>query len=187
MTKQIKIENRTDNSPPVYIPLSSNARRFSESDPVQTPQGLGVVADIITSGFEDTSGEQREASDESPLYAVLLKDGRVGAEFYKASQLESAELPETDVDNPEEELKEVTSNCGMTANRFEWPQTWVDSETPARVIALKAFAGMGGSFDGCEREMRGELTGDPADFCADFMDRLVGHEFWRGDSWAPGD
>jgi hypothetical protein len=169
------------------------ATQYSEGDTVQTPQGIGVVADIITSGFEDDSGEEREASDNSPLYAVLLQDGRVMSEFYKASQLSDAELPETDVENPTEELEAMMDihngieDDEAEALRFEWPQSWVDSDTPARVIALKAFAGMGGSFDGCEDEMRGNISGDPADFCADFMDRLVGHPYWRGDSWAPGD
>ena len=54
----------------------------------------------------------------------------------------------------------------------------IESETPARVIALKAWSGMGGRFTGCVREMRGNVS-RPNAFCADFKDRILGWEGWR--------
>jgi len=69
---------------------------------------------------------------------------------------------------------------------FTMPDSWRESDTPARVIALKAFAGMGGSFDGCVREMRSE-TRNPEAFCGAFLDEVLGYEAWRGDSPLPGD
>jgi hypothetical protein len=66
------------------------------------------------------------------------------------------------------------------------PESWRESPQPARVIALKAFAGMGGSFDGCVREMR-DAVSDPEAFCGSFLDEVLGYRFWRGDSPLPGD
>jgi hypothetical protein len=69
---------------------------------------------------------------------------------------------------------------------FTMPASWRESDTPARVIALKAFQGMGGSFDGCVREMRSEVS-DPDEFCGSFLDEVLGYPYWRGDSPLPGD
>jgi len=163
-----------------------NARRYSESDEVNTPDGLGVVVDVITEPFEDVDGERVEASTDSPAYAVMVEDPDKEIGFYKASDLESDTI-ETDVENPEEDVEEVAGNTVANQDgRFTWPESWRESDQPARLIALKAFAGMGGSFDGCEREMRGEIA-SPERFCGAFIDRLVGNPYWRGDSWAPGD
>jgi hypothetical protein len=170
--------------------MAEALQRFGESDEVMTPDGLGVVADRITESFTTQDGEDIEASEDSPAYAVLVEDEDKLIGYYKASDL-SDDTIETDVENPTEEIEAMQDihnaiEGDAEALRFEWPQSWVDSDTPARVIALKAFAGMGGSFDGCEREMRGNIS-RPEAFCGDFIDRLVGHGFWRGDSWAPGD
>jgi hypothetical protein len=69
---------------------------------------------------------------------------------------------------------------------FTMPESWRESDTPARVIALKAFQGMGGSFTGCKREMRSEVS-DPDEFCGAFLDETLQYPFWRGDSPLPGD
>jgi len=167
--------------------------RYEESDEVDTPDGQGVVVDAITKSFESPEGEEIEASDDSPAYAVLLADEDKQVGFYKASDLEETTI-EADVENPESDLEAMMDMAVASAEDyeslqegfFEWPESWQESPQPARLIALKAWAGMGGSFDGCEREMRGEIAA-PQRFCADFLDRLVGNPYWRGDSWAPGD
>jgi len=165
-----------------------NAEHFKPKDEVDTPDGQGVVLEQITESFEDPDGGEVEASEDEPVYAVAVEDEDVGMGFYKGSELSDTTI-ETDVENPEEDLDEATENGETTANQdgfFEWPESWVESETPARVIALKALAGMGGTFDSCVREMRGEIV-SPDRFCADFLDRVYGNPFWRGDSFAPGD
>lgn len=175
--------------------MTKNATRYEEGDTVTTPQGVGVVGDVLTEAVE-SDGEEIDASESSPTYVVLTENQGEGFNTYKASDLHSTTFAE-EVENPESDLAGVASNsrspidvlAGLLTsnqNRFEWPQSWVDSETPARVIALKAFAGMGGSFDGCVREMQGNIS-QPEDFCANFLDRLVGNPYWRGDSPLPGD
>jgi len=155
---------------------------FDDGAVVDTPDGLGVIDDIIEEGSVD--GE--EASEDDPIYAVVVEDEDVGVGFYKEGDLSSGSI--NDLPGPENPEKEVTedetdTNADVLAagdGFFEWPESWEESETPARIIALKAWAGMNGSFDGCVREMRGELTGSPERFCADFKDRIYGTEKWRG-------
>jgi hypothetical protein len=172
-------------------------QRFKEGNEVDTPDGIGVVTGILTETSE-SEGETIEASEDSPTYVVLLGDEDKQFGTYKASDLNEGEI-ETDVENPTEDIAETAENAdlnpvdvfagNLSENQdgfFEWPQSWVDSETPARVIALKALSGMGGSFDGCVREMRGNIA-SPDRFCADFLDRVYGNPYWRGDSPLPGD
>lgn len=153
-------------------PLVDNATRYSEGDEVDTPDGVGVVVEIRTEDFEGPDGDV-QASDDSPAYVVGTEDG---AGVYRASDLEATTI-ETDVEDPEAQL---TGNA-LTANQeghFEWPESWTESETPARIIALKAWAGLGGRFTSCRREMAGEIA-SPARFCADMKDRILMWEGWR--------
>lgn len=159
---------------------------FDDDEVVDTPDGIGVIDDVITEG----TVREMDASEDNPVYAIVVEDGRVGVGFYRESELSSGDIDDLPgPENPEEEIgegEETDTNAKVDAyqdGRFEWPQSWEDSDTPARVIAMKAWAGMGGSFDSCVREMRGELTGSPDRFCADFKDRLYMTEKWRG-GWA---
>jgi hypothetical protein len=166
------------------ITLVDTLQDFSEEDDpvVNTPDGIGVIDDVITEG----SVEDMDASEDNPVYAVVVEDEDVGVGFYREDELESASIDELPgPENPEEDVgggEEQDTNARDTLQDgfFSWPESWQDSETPARIIALKAWAGMGGSFDGCVREMRGSLTGSPDRFCADFKDRIYGTETWRG-------
>jgi hypothetical protein len=174
---------------------SANANRYSEGDEVSTPQGVGVVADVLTETVE--ADEQTvEASESSPTYVVVVEDGRVGYETYKAGDLHSTTI-ETDVGDPEAAMADESETANAfgrilqalapSANSdFSPPPSWRQSSTPNRVIALKAFASMNGSFDGCVREMRGEIA-SPNDFCGSFLDYVIGNPYWRGDSILPGD
>lgn len=166
------------------VTVVDTLQAFDDSEVVDTPDGLGVIDDIITEG----SVEDMDASDDDPVYAVVVEDEGVGVGFYREGDLSSASVDDLPgPENPEEDVGEDeetdTNSDTLQDGFFEWPQSWVDSEQPARLIALKAWAGMGGSFDGCVREMRGELTGSPDRFCADFKDRLYGTDLWRG-GWA---
>jgi len=178
-----------------YDDVSANATRYAEGDEVSTPQGVGVVADVLTETVE-TDEDTVEASESSPTYVVVVEDGRVGYETYAASDIHSTTI-ETDVDatgamSEEEETANAIGRVleflapGLTANDFDVPPSWRQSSTPNRIIALKAFASMGGSFDGCTREMRGEVA-SPDRYCGAFLDYVIGNPYWRGDSILPGD
>jgi hypothetical protein len=165
----------TENAETRYV---INAR-YSEGEIVETEDGtLGVVSEVRTEGeFEGPDGETYNPSEDSPVYIIATESDDTPSMAVRASELKQSELPEVDVENPEED---IASNC-MAANQdgfFEWPQSWVESETPARVIALKAWVGMGGRHTGCVREMRGNIS-RPNAFCADFKDRILGWEGWR--------
>ena len=59
-----------------------------------------------------------------------------------------------------------------------YPDSWEESDTPARLILLDAWTSMGASFDGCQREMRGEIA-RTAPFCAAMKDEVYGTTQWR--------
>lgn len=162
------------------VTLVDTLQAFDDAEVVDTPDGMGVIDDVITEGSVDGM----DASEDEPVYAVVVEDEDVGVGFYRESDLSSATIEDLPgPENPEQEVSEDerdTNADTLQDGRFQWPESWRESNTPARVIALKAWAGMGGSFDGCVREMRGNLTGSPDRFCADFKDRLLGTETWRG-------
>ena len=158
-------------------------REFSEGDEVDTPEGVGVVVEIRTEDFEGPDGDTVEASDDSPTYIVGVESG---AATFKASEITSGEI-ETDIDNPEDDLAgESDTNADSLSKQdvlqettFGIPDSWQDSTTPNRVILLKAWAGLGGRFTSCVREMRGELVGSPDRFCGSMKDRVLQWEGWR--------
>lgn len=159
---------------------------FDDGEVVDTPDGLGVIDDIITEGSVD----DMDASEDDPVYAVVVEEEDIGVGFYREDELSSGSIDDLPgPENPEEDVgegEETDTQAKRDAYQegfFSWPESWEESPQPARIIALKAWAGMGGSFRGCVREMRGELTGSPDRFCADFKDRLYGTEQWRG-GWA---
>jgi hypothetical protein len=162
--------------------LRGNATRYSESDRVQTPQGLGVVTDVRTEPFEGKDG-QVDASGSSPTYVVGLKDARVGVGFYSASQLSETEFPDPDVD-PLETLDQSANTAlgrlatalGLTANDWTMPETWREADTPARVILLDAWASMGGTATAAKRHL------GSWELAAAMKDRVLGG--WTG--WRDG-
>ena len=159
--------------------------RFSEGDTVSTPQGRGVVSGVFTESFDDV-----DASEDSPTYAVALLDERIGSEFYKASQLSEAELPEGGPENPEDDLEAMANIADATDGEFEAldftpPESWRESDIGPRAVALKAWAGMNGQFDCggacCKGEMAPKLGDRGSDeFCASLKDFILGTEAWRG-------
>jgi len=170
-------------------------------DMVDTPDGVGLVVEAITSSRENEDAgdgipEQVEASTDSPTYVVAVPTSDPPIGLYKASELSMADL-DADVDPlgslaDDEEAAPALAACGCDdeqAQLGDWnpPESWRESDIPARVIALDAFSSMGGDFDGCKREMSGEV-GRPANFCGAFIDWVFGgYDYWRGDSFLPGD
>lgn len=157
----------------VYAQLAA----FSEGDEVDTPDGVGVVVEIRTEMFEGPDGDDVDASEDDPAYLVATEDG---AAVYRESALEDGEI-DVGMDDPEAALA-LDIGCEESAllqdGHFSWPESWQDADQPARLIALKAWAGLGGRFTTCRREMAGEIA-SPARFCAAFKDRILGWEGWR--------
>jgi len=167
-------------------------------DMVDTPDGTGLVVETITETQEIDDNENLpdrvEASPDSPTYVVIVPEQTPPIGLYKAADLEMAEVsPDVDPVNSlsDEAAEAMASGCAEceTAELGDWspPQSWRNSSTPARVIALDAFQSMGGDFDGCVREMRGSVS-RPENFCGAFLDHVFGgYTYWRGDSFLPGD
>jgi hypothetical protein len=171
------------------------ANRYQEGDVVETPDsGVGVIAGAVAedqTAPEDSDLPDIEASPDSPTYVVVTEDADQGMSLLKASDLEATEI-EAEVDALDS-TKEAAAMAELAPDDseiakldFTMPESWRESDTPARVIALDAFAGMGGSFDGCVRTMR-DAVSNPDALCGSFLDSVLGYEAWRGDSPLPGD
>jgi len=168
------------------------ARYEPGEDLVQTPDGLGLVVETITETREIDEGEaipdRVEASSESPTYVVTLADADPPLGFYKANDLSAADV-NADVTPLDELGGEAAEMACAEAELGDWspPGSWQEADLPARAIGLKAFASMGGDFEGCESEMDGNVA-TPDQFCGAFLDWIFsGYDYWRGDSFLPGD
>lgn len=176
---------------------------FSEGEEVETPAGIGVVVEVRTEDFDGPDGGV-EASEDDPAYIVGVEDG---VRVYRGSDLQDGEI-DADVDDPEGELEASISAAVSDPDawegsvlavrgdgRFSYPESWEESDTPARLILLKAWAGMNGQFDCpsgdcCKGTMMKNGMAEPMAnrFCADMKDRVMGGwEGWRrgGGSKAP--
>jgi hypothetical protein len=166
------------------------AGSYREGDEVDTPEGVGVVVEVRTEEFEGPEGDVIDATSDEPAYVVGVEDG---VRVYREDELGSGQI-DADVDNPEGELgsdgDEAASALIEAARgdgRFSYPESWTESETPARLILLKAWARMNGQFDCggecCKGEMLSSGMSEPAAnrFCASMKDRVLGGwEGWRG-------
>lgn len=59
-----------------------------------------------------------------------------------------------------------------------WPESWRESDKPARLIAMDAWTSMGMTFRGCRRSLLGHVR-NPNRICAAFKDEIYGHPYWR--------
>lgn len=60
-----------------------------------------------------------------------------------------------------------------------WPESWRESDKPARLIALDAYTSFDPpSFRGCRRSMRGKVASVNR-YCAAFKDAIMGTTYWR--------
>lgn len=167
--------------------------RYSEGDVVDTPDGLGIVVEVRTEDFDGPQGGNVSASEDSPTYVVGLEDEDVAVGTYKASDLSADELPETDVEDPVEDIESEAENIAanlapgeeLAINDWSPPESWREADTPARLIALDAWSSMGGQFDCggacCHGTMAPKLGNRGAnEFCASFKDFILGGwEGWR--------
>jgi hypothetical protein len=179
--------------------VASLATLYTAGDVVQydDDQHIGVVTEVYTDDF--TMGEddtEYEASENSPSYIVALEEG--GYDVYSASDID--QIPQEDafkrdmsedkmMDAMAEEMgSEVDCDADLTdiavaTLDFEhgwsdYPDSWEESDRPARIILLDAFTSMNASFDGCMREMRGKMV-NPERFCGSMLDEVYGSTHWR--------
>lgn len=109
---------------------------------------------------EKTDPEDIADAEMAPMYA-FMKDPYSIEEFHRVAEL--ANIP--GVDDPE---------VGFSS----WPDSWEESEKPARLIALDAWSSLGGTFTSCVADMTGDIS-RPKRFCAAFKDEMLGTERWR--------
>lgn len=154
---------------------------YDEGDEVDTPAGEGVVVEIWTEPREGPSGENVTASEDSPAYLVGVEDG---ARAFKASDLDLLEngIQVDGVDDPAADLAADGDDSDREnvddGRRFDYPPSWRKSETPNRIILLKAWAGLGGRFTSCRRKMSGKVR-SPNRLCASMKDAVLQWEGWR--------
>jgi hypothetical protein len=179
----------------------SAATRYSEGDKVETTGGTrGVVVEIYTEPFDGPDGDEVDASDSSPAYVIATEEG---AEAVKASDLKASDWS-TDRENADDELaKEVaasdiaarleaadqdfveTGSLEASVTDWDYPDSWTESDIPARLILLDAWSSMGGQFDCgggcCKGTMMSNGMSDRASdqFCASMKDRVLLWEGWR--------
>ncbi len=169
--KRVKILRSQDRR----VRVISNTQ-YSEGDVVDTPDGLGVVIEVRTASFDGPDEDEVEASEDSPAYVVGLENDDDPVGVYRASDLESDELPETDVDDPVKDVNGEQSSNSMSANDWSMPRSWREAETPSRLILLDAWASMGGQFDCGGSCCMGELKS--ARLCGAMKDEVLGG--WTG-------
>jgi hypothetical protein len=176
--------------------IASLETRYSEGDMVLYDDGnlVGTVLEVMTDPFDgegvDAADSMVEdgmiqASESSPTYIVAREEG--GIEAMKASALDKmpSEEGERFQDRAQQHLKQldeaelVEGVEELDVGFSSWPDPWKEADEPARLLALDAFQSMGASFDGCVREMRGEVR-SPKRFCGAFFDEIYGTTEWRG-------
>lgn len=168
---------------------------FSEGDTVEVDGSRGVVVEVVSEEME-FKGETIGDGDEA-VYIVADEDGSTVAtaadlessdwtgefETGDAEDLSDAEAMAiyADMAHPSardglEALAETSDVSGVEALDVgfdSWPDSWEDATTPARLIGLKAWAKMGGSFRGCMTEIGN------AEICAAFKDEILQTTSWR--------
>lgn len=172
------------------------AADVEEGDKVLVDGERGVVAEVRTDGsFEGPDGEEYDPSGEEPVYIVATESGAVVSD---GSDL-TAEDWTTDQDDPKGQLADhvvdaeasdpstdddVTLEAGPTD--WDYPESWEESDVPARLILLDAWSSMGGQFDCesgtcCKGTMMSSGMSDRASdqFCASMKDRVLMWEGWR--------
>lgn len=191
MTKIVEVESGREveitRRDALEVVVDTLQGEFSEGDPVETPDGTGVVSAVWEESWED-DGETIEASEDSPAYTVALLEGGFG--HYSEDELSDGELPDVDdVEEPVADLAQdnMSANVGVDTLDFNAPESWEESERPVRVIALDVWSSMGGQFDCgggacCKGTMRQAGMSERAsdEFCASFKDFILGTERWRG-------
>lgn len=126
-----------------------------------TADALKVVDSDDVLGNADVETNPEKVEEQMSATEPIPADVELGAE--------PAELAEID---------EIPTVSGTDMGQPPWPDSWKESNKPARLIAMDAWASMGASFRGCRREMRKSMA-NPNRFCASFKDHIYMTTYWR--------
>lgn len=148
--------------------------RYEEGDVVATPDGRGVVAAVLTNGFEfPQDGEETvdvEADGDQPAYVVGLES--VGSAAYRASALEASGFDEDPETTGGEALTDVVDESVNGLDSL--PEGW-DRES-----VLEYWEGIGGSWEECVDDMSEEFEEERAkEHCSAMKDEVLRTERWR--------
>ncbi len=119
-----------------------------------------------------------ESDDAEPTPEALAEDGEMNENYANIEGTTDPHPDQTPTVNKVNEIQGEIDVGGAGTGFDSYPDSWEESDTPARMILLDAWASMGASFDGCQREMRGEI-GRTAPFCAAMKDEVYGTTSWR--------
>lgn len=111
-------------------------------------------------------GDEDEMPDEPE---EDLDDAEMAVGYRMVSDANVVELHNRTV----EELINVPGVDDPGVGFDSWPDSWEESEKPARLIALDAWTSMGGTWTGCFAEIGSRRL------CAAFKDEMLGTERWR--------
>ena len=145
------------------------ANALGEGDIVELPGG--DIGAIIMEGGEDVEIDDEPVEEGEVVVAYGARQG------YEIIDVD--DLTEGEIDRPEgvspEDIEEVSANS-LSANDIgfdSWPDSWRESDIPARLIALDAWSSMGGTWRGCFAEIGSRRI------CSAFKDEMLGTTRWR--------
>jgi len=142
---------------------------LGEGDRVELPSGGKGV--IVMEGGDDAEIDDKSVESGEVVVGYTSKQGYT---IIDVGELEPTEFNTPDDVSPED-MKEITEN-NLAANDLgfdSWPDSWRDSKKPARLIALDAWASMGGTWRGCFKEIKSKRI------CSAFKDEILGTTKWR--------
>jgi hypothetical protein len=144
-----------DDGENVYIVAraTGGSKPFAEDEIEETDR------DTVIGDDDEMPDEPEEDLDDAEMAVgyKMVSDGRV-AELHDKPVAELISVP--GVDDP---------GVGFDS----WPDSWEESEKPARMILLDAWSSMGATFTGCVGEVGSRRL------CASMKDEVLGTERWR--------
>lgn len=189
--EDIPLEGTEEN--PIYIValLSGGSRPYRESelepdefdegeDPdledvadETTPAENALISDITDATYPDWYDRMDDPED-------LSSFREVASGVVRLANVATLSRHRGTSDMSYEELIDVPGVDDPGVGFDSWPDSWVEADEPARLIALRAWASMGGTWRGCFREMSTNMTPRRARrFCSSFKDTIYGTEQWR--------
>lgn len=125
-----------------------------------------VSSELESANRDEIVGDEDEMPDEPESD---LESAEMGIVYYKPNDPHDRALFEAAV----EELINIPGVDDPGVGFDSWPDSWEESEKPARLIALDAWSSMGGTWTGCFAEIGSRRL------CAAFKDEILGTERWR--------
>lgn len=157
-----EIEASSDN--PVYIV----ARETGGSKPYRADELDSITQD---EAFGDVDVDPVESVEDVELARVYF----LVSDPYDYEELQEAKKR---LRQAREELVDVPGVDDPEVGWSSFPDSWEESEKPARLILLDMWTTVGGTFTGCVSRLSGRI-GRIDRFCAATKDEVLGTERWR--------